>query len=39
MVFKKQMPEAANTDLFNPLVPKATIVNVKIYHFLYKLNH
>ena len=25
---------AGNTDLFNPLVPKAH--NVKIYYFLYK---
>ena len=23
LVFKKQMVQAANTDLFNPLVPKA----------------
>ena len=35
---KKQMLQAANTDLFNPLVPKAhNIVSVKIYYFFYKL--
>ena len=33
------MLQGANTDLFNPLVPKAhNIVSVKIYHFLYKLS-
>ena len=31
------MLQAASTDLFNPLVPKAQIVSVKIYYFLYKL--
>ena len=31
------MLQAANTDLFNPLVSlKLTIVSVKIYHFLYE---
>ena len=32
------MIQAANTDLFNPLVPKGTLVSVKIYNFLYKLS-
>ena len=32
------MLQAANTDLFNPLVLKAQKVNVKIYYFLYKLS-
>ena len=32
------MLQAAHTDLFNPLVPKLTIVSVKMYHFLYKLS-
>ena len=31
------MLQAAKTDLFNPLVPKAHN-SVKIYHFLYKFN-
>ena len=30
------MLQAANTDIFNPLVTKLTIVSVKIYYFLYK---
>ena len=30
------MLQAANTDLFNPLVSKA-YNSVKIYHFLYKI--
>ena len=31
------MLQGANTDLFNPLVPKAhSIVCVKIYYFIYK---
>ena len=35
------MLQTANTDLFNPLVPrpKLIITSVKIYHFLCKLNH
>ena len=37
--FKKQMLQAANTDLFHPLVSKLTIVSVKIYYFLYKLSY
>ena len=32
------MLQATNTDLFNPLVQKLTIVSVKIYYFLYKLS-
>ena len=35
IVFKQQMLQAANTDLFNQLVPKA---HVKIDCFLYKLS-
>ena len=35
--FKKQMLQAANTDLFNPSFPKAHN-NVKVYHSLYKLS-
>ena len=31
------MSQAANTDLFNPLVPKAHNLSVKLYYFLYKL--
>ena len=31
------MLQAANTDPFNPLVPKAPN-SVKIYYFLYKLS-
>ena len=40
LVYKKQMLQAANTDLFHPLVLKAhnAIVSVKIYYFLYKLS-
>ena len=30
------MLQGDNTD---PLVPKLTIVSVKIYYFLYKLSH
>ena len=29
---------AANTELFNPLVPKLTIVIVKIYRFISKVS-
>ena len=32
------MLQGANTDLFNPLAPKAHIVSVKIDYFLYKLS-
>ena len=32
------MLQAANTDLFNPLVPKAHNRVSKIYSFLYKIN-
>ena len=32
------MLQAANTDLFNPLVRKLTIVSVKIYYIFYKLS-
>ena len=32
------MLQGANTDLFNPIVPKLTIVSVEIYYFLYKLS-
>ena len=33
------MLQAANTDLFNPIVPKAyNIVSVNIYNFHYKLS-
>ena len=32
------MLQEANTDIFNPLAPKLTIVGVKIYYFLYKLS-
>ena len=31
------MLQAANTDLFNPLVPKAHN-SVEIYYFLYRLS-
>ena len=31
------MLQGANTELLNPLVPKAHN-SIKIYHFLYKLN-
>ena len=39
--FKKQMLQAADADLFNPLVPKAenSERQNEIYNFLYKLNH
>ena len=33
------MLQAANTDLFNPFVPKAARLSVKIYHLRYKLIH
>ena len=36
--FRKQMLQAANTDLLNPLVPKAHKRSVKIYYFLYKFS-
>ena len=29
------MLQGANADLFNPLVPKLTIVSVKINYFFY----
>ena len=32
------MSQAANEDLFNPLVPKAHNSEHKIYYFLYKLS-
>ena len=32
------MLQAANTDLFNPLALKLTLVSVKIYYFHYKLS-
>ena len=31
------MLQAANTDLFNPLVPKAHKIECQIYYFPYKL--
>ena len=36
IVFKQQMLQAANTDLF---YPKLTIVSVKIKYFFDELNH
>ena len=40
MVFKKQILQAANIDLFNKLLPKAcnSDLSVKVYNFLYKLS-
>ena len=32
------MLQAANTKLFNPLVPKAQISECLIYYFLYELS-
>ena len=35
--FKKQLLQAANTDLYNPLVSKGhNSVSVQIYYFLYE---
>ena len=33
------MLQAANIDLFNPLVPKTHNSECKKYYFLYKLSH
>ena len=38
MVSKIQMFQAANIDLLTHQSLKITIVSVKIYHFLYKLD-